>query len=128
MNLNDPYDSIKFEIKHVKIVGANGNIIFEDHVEFPKDFDDSAAAVVASRYLCNDAKNKETSIKQMFNRVSDTISNWGADQGYFIKKYDNGEDPDSEMEYFNYKLKCYQINKYFAFNSPVYFNCGLQES
>ena len=127
MNLNDPYDSIKFEIKHVKIVGANGNIIFEDHVEFPKDFDDSAAAVVASRYLCNDAKNKETSIKQMFNTVSDTISNWGADQGYFIKKYDNGEDPDSEMEYFNYKLKCYQINKYFAFNSPVYFNVGLQE-
>jgi len=114
-----PYHGIEFETKHVKIIGADGNIIFEDQIEFPKDFDDNAAAIVASRYLCNSAKYRETSIKQMFDRISDTITKWGREQGYFVD--------DEEASEFNYKLKYYQIHKYFAFNSPVYFNVGIQE-
>ena len=127
MNIEDPYKNIEFEVKHVKITGADNSIVFEDDIEFPKNFDDNAAAVVASRYLCNDAKNKETSLKQMINRVSDTISEWGRDLGYFVKNWDIGGDPDPKFLEFNNKLKYYQMNRYFAFNSPVYFNVGLQE-
>jgi len=119
MNFSKPYEykDVKFEKKHVKILDKKQKIIFEDFIEFPVDFDDNAAAIVASRYLCNEAKNKEFSIKQMFDRISNTITKWGIKSGYF--KLD-------EQEFCN-KLKYYQIHKYFAFNSPVYFNVGLQE-
>ena len=123
MNVNDPYENIEFELKKVKIVGADGNVVFEDEIEFPADFDDNAAAIVASRYLCNDSKHKETSLKQMFDRVSETITTWGLAQGYF----DTKRDDLNELDEFCNKLKYYQINKYFAFNSPVYFNVGLQD-
>jgi ribonucleoside-diphosphate reductase alpha chain len=116
------YEDIKFENKHVKILNGKQEVIFEDDIEFPINFDDNAAAIVASRYLCNDSKNKETSIKQMFNRVSDTITTWGCYNNYF------NPDPDlKKADEFNSKLRYYQIHKYFAFNSPVYFNVGLQQ-
>jgi len=116
------YDDIKFENKHVKILNEKKEIIFEDNIEFPINFDDNSAAIVASRYLCNDSKNKETSIKQMFTRVSDTITTWGCHNKYF------DSNPDlKKADEFNSKLRYYQIHKYFAFNSPVYFNVGLQE-
>jgi ribonucleoside-diphosphate reductase alpha chain len=123
VNIQDPYKDIEFEIKNVKITDQNNKIIFENQIEFPKDFDDNAAAIVASRYLCNDAKNKETSLKQMFDRVSTTITTWGLDLGYF----DNKKDDLNELDEFCNKLKFYQMHRYFAFNSPVYFNVGLQE-
>jgi ribonucleoside-diphosphate reductase alpha chain len=116
------YEDIVFENKYVKIINEKKEIIFEDNIEFPKDFDDNAAATVASRYLCNNSKNKETSIKQMFNRVSDTITTWGFYNNYFKPAEDL-----KEADEFNSKLRYYQIHKYFAFNSPVYFNVGLQE-
>jgi ribonucleoside-diphosphate reductase alpha chain len=118
MNVPYNYEDITFEMKHVKIVGADNNIIFEDNIEFPIDFDNNGAAVVASRYLCNDINNKETSLTQMIDRVSNTISRWGLNQKYFNV---------SGFDIFSSKLKYYQVHKYFAFNSPVYFNVGNQE-
>lgn len=122
MNINDPYKDIEFEIKNVEIKNSEGTLIFSDKIEFPKDFDNNAAAVVASRYLCNNSKYKESSLKQMIDRVSETITTLGLDLGYFDTKR---EDLD-ELDSFCNKLKYYQINRYFAFNSPVYFNVGIQ--
>lgn len=115
----DPYEDINFVNKHLIITDKNGKTIFDDKIEFPDDFDDTAASIVASRYLCNSAKLKETSIKQMFDRVSETISKHGNEYDYFSN--------DEEMKLFENKLKYYQINKYFAFNSPVYFNVGIKD-
>lgn len=131
MDKANPYSDIEFEFKDVEIIGKEGEIVFKDKIEFPKNFDDNAAAIVASRYLCNNAKHKETSLKQMFDRVSDTISKWGEEQDYFIPHYTvdtaEGRGVNIAVDHFNYKLKYYQIHQYFAFNSPVYFNVGLQE-
>ena len=117
MNVQDPYKDIEFEVKQVKILDKDGKTIFEDQIEFPKDFENNAAAIVASRYLCNDSKHKETSLKQMFDRVSDTIADWGEEQGYFGDSVNIKS--NEEIKEFRNKLKYYQINKYFAFNSPV---------
>lgn len=114
------YEDVKFEKKHVKILNEKQEIIFENHIEFPIDFDDNAAAIVASRYLCNDAKRKETSLKQMFDRVCNTIADWGLKDKYFKDQ--------EETDLFRSKLKYFQIHRYFAFNSPVYFNVGVQEN
>ncbi len=116
----DPYKNIKFVKKHIEIKNKEGKITFNEDIDFPEGFDDGHAAIVASRYLCNNAKLKETSLKQMIDRVSDTITNWARDQRYF-------EEDKTDFPDFNYKLKYYQIHQYFAFNSPVYFNVGLSD-
>jgi len=128
INAGNPYNHIEFEKKHVKILNKRGEIIFEEFIEFPKDFDENAAAIVASRYLCNNTKNKELSIKAMFNRVSNTITQWAENQRYFIYPFDIGGARDPKQDEFNFKLKQYQIHRLFAFNSPVYFNVGVQEN
>lgn len=115
----DPYENINFTKKHIEIRNKEGEVIFNEDIEFPENFDDSHAAIVASRYLCNNAKRKETSLKDMIDRVSDQITEWAEKGDYFDSK--------EELADFNFNLKYYQINGYFAFNSPVYFNVGLTD-
>ena len=110
ITFENPYNDITFEKKKVKLVNSEGKIIFEEDITFPDYFDDNSAAIVASRYLCNSAKLKETSLTQMIDRVSNTITEWGIKDGYF-----EGE----EAEQFRYHLKYFQSHQYFAFNSPV---------
>ena len=119
--LNDPYEGIEFELKHIVVKDKDGNLVLDEYVEFPKDWDYNNCKIITEKYLCNQAKrNKELSVKDMFNRVSDTITEWGKKFGYFETEDDAND--------FNYKLKYFQIRQYFAFNSPVYFNVGDREN
>lgn len=113
----DPYAGITFKEFNPIILNKDGEVEFEANVIFPDWFDENCVKVVASRYLSNAAKQQETDLCQMIDRVSNTITNWGIKDGYFKT--------ESEALEFNYKLKYYQIHQYFAFNSPVYFNIGL---
>lgn len=115
----DPYAGINFVERHVVINGKDGNPVFDEHVFFPDYFTESSTKVVASKYLCNNAKRKETDLREMVDRVSDTITDWGIADGYFKNK--------TESEQFRYNLKYYQIHQYCAFNSPMYFNAGINE-
>jgi len=118
--IKDPYEGITFTKRKAEIYNSKGEIIFDEDVEFPDYFDEAGVKIVSSKYLCNDAKKKETSVKEMINRVSNTISDWGKTDGYFK---DN-----QKYEDFKYYLKYYQIHQYFTFNSPVYFNVGLSSN
>ncbi|MFW6242547.1 MAG: hypothetical protein ACOC2W_00140 [bacterium] len=113
------YEDITFVNRQSTIFDKDNNIIFDETVEFPDFYDDNSVNVISSKYLCNSDKIKETSIKDIFNRVANTISEWGYEQGYFKS--------DKEKEKFCDYLKYYQIHQYFAFNSPVYFNLGLRD-
>lgn len=115
----NPYENINFIKKQAQIIDSEGNIIFNEEVTFPDFFNNNDINIVASKYLCNDAKTKETSLTQMIDRVSNTLTEWGMKDKYFSS--------EEERDIFNYKLKKYQINQFFAFNSPVYFNVGLKE-
>lgn len=115
--IKDPYEGINFTKRKAEIYNSKGEIIFDEDVDFPDYFDDAGVKIVSSKYLCNDAKKRETSVKEMVDRVSDTIADWGKTDGYF--------QTDQEYEDFKYNLKYYQIHQYFTFNSPVYFNVGL---
>jgi ribonucleotide reductase alpha subunit len=119
----DPYEGINLTERRALIKDKNGDIIFDEIVEFPDFYSDTAVNIVSNKYLCNEAKHKETSIKQMIDRVSNAIANDGLKDGYFGNDFD---DNDGYYE-FLYKLKYYQMNQYFTFNSPVYFNCGLSD-
>lgn len=115
--MKDPYEGIVFEDRLAKLTNSKGEVVFEKIVQFPNWFSDVQVNVVASRYLCNKAKKEEISLRQMIDRVSDTITE-------FAKPY---FDTEEKLNEFNYKLKYYQIHQFFAFNSPVYFNVGLTD-
>lgn len=119
MLTKNPYAGINFVTKQAKITNKKGEDILNKQVEFPDYFTDNSVTIVTNKYLCNSAKTQETKLQQMIDRVSDTITNWGIEQGYFKTT--------EEKENFNYALKYYQIHQYCAFNSPIYFNIGLYE-
>lgn len=118
VNKEDPYQGINFVNRRAQIYDKDGKLIFDEVVEYPDFYDDNSVNITASKYLCNEAKNKETSLKQMLDRISNTITNWGVDLQYF--------DEETSKE-FNYDLKYYQIHQFFSFNSPIYFNVGIRE-
>lgn len=112
-----PYADINFVEFHPIIKGADGSIKFDKKVIFPDYFSEESVKIVASKYLCNTAKVQETDLRDMIDRVSNTIEAWAKKDGYI----------DEDNTEFVNKLKYYQVHQYVTFNSPVYFNIGLVE-
>ncbi|OGN08320.1 MAG: ribonucleoside-diphosphate reductase, adenosylcobalamin-dependent [Candidatus Yanofskybacteria bacterium RIFCSPHIGHO2_01_FULL_45_42] len=116
-----PYDAITWEERTAKIVKSDGVVVFEQHnVEVPNFWSQTATDIVASKYFRGrlDSSEREKSIKQMIDRVATNIGKWGFRDGYFASK----EDAVS----FIYDLEWILVNQYAAFNSPVWFNVGVQ--
>ena len=116
-----PFDELEWEKRDVKISDYDDNVVFEQKgVEVPKNWSQLAADIVASKYFRRDVPDigKETSVKQLINRVAKSITTSGWIQnGYFKSKDD--------MEVFQDELTYILVNQLAAFNSPVWFNCGL---
>ena len=117
----DPFDEIEWEIRDAFIPGKEKAAFDQKSVEFPKFWSQTATNIVAQKYfrgkLGTDAR--ETSVKQMIGRVVDTIGAWGRDGGYFAT--------EDESRTFEDELKAILVNQLAAFNSPVWFNCGLAD-
>ncbi|HEY8240620.1 MAG TPA: vitamin B12-dependent ribonucleotide reductase, partial [Kiritimatiellia bacterium] len=118
----NPLDAIEWEKRRATITDDKGQVIFEqNNVEVPKSWSMLATNVVASKYFYGDpAKNeRETSVRKLVNRVSRTIADWGLRDCYFHSR----EDAETFYEELTFLL----VNQYGAFNSPVWFNCGLYQ-
>ena len=89
-------------------------------MEFPTTWSLNATNIVAQKYFRGTlgTAEREWSLRQVIDRVADTITEWGARDGYFV-------DGD-EAETFNAELKYLLVNQKVAFNSPVWFNIGVQ--
>ena len=116
------WDTVKWEHRNSVISGADGKIIFEmKDVEVPAEWSQLATDIVSSKYFRKAGiPNKvghESSVKELINRVTDTITDQGFENGYFETKKDAT----------NYKndLKWLLLNQHGAFNSPVSFNVGI---
>ncbi len=124
-----PYDEIEWETRSASIKDENGNAIFEqNNIEVPKAFSDLAAKILASKYFYGDADagfdpksgGRESSFKEVVDRVAKTLSKWGFEDGYF--------QTESEARIFEEDLTWLLVNQTGAFNSPVWFNLGLYEA
>ena len=62
---------------------------------------------------------RERSVKQLIDRVVNQITEWGRIDGYFAS--------DEEAETFRAELKYLLVNQHLCFNSPVWFNIGIEE-
>jgi ribonucleoside-diphosphate reductase alpha chain len=117
-----PFDQIDWEIRTANITSEKGEIIFEQkNVEVPKFWSMTATNVVVSKYFHGKigTPQREISVKQLIERVARTITIWGQEAGYFATV----EDED-----IFYNELCFMlVNQYLSFNSPVWFNVGIEE-
>ena len=115
-----PYDEIEWERRDSAIPGENGNVFEQKGVEVPKFWSQTATNVVASKYFRGKlgAPERETSVRQMVDRVVDTIARAGFEGGYFASATDRDAFAD--------ELKYLMVNQYASFNSPVWFNIGVE--
>src|SRR5579862_8364190 len=117
----DPYSQVDWDLRSAVISGEDGRVVFEQkEVEVPRAWSQTATNVVVSKYFRGPlgTPRRETSVRQLISRVVDTISGWGDKQGYFA-------DADAR-ETFHAELKYLLLNQNASFNSPVYFNVGIE--
>jgi ribonucleoside-diphosphate reductase alpha chain len=119
-----PYDELEWELRDAVVKDwRTGGVSFEQRdVEFPVSWSMNATTIVAQKYFRGTigTPERERSVKHMIDRVADTITAWGLKDGYFS----DGESADI----FNHELKHLLVNQMAAFNSPVWFNCGVEET
>ncbi|HEX9996470.1 MAG TPA: vitamin B12-dependent ribonucleotide reductase [Abditibacterium sp.] len=119
----DVFNTSEWEMRTAAITGETGKSVFEQkNCEIPKNWSQLATNVVVSKYFRGpiNTPQRETSVKQVIGRVSDTIGDWGKQGGYFAS--------DEDAQAFRDELAYYLLHQYGAFNSPVWFNLGVKGS
>ncbi len=116
-----PYDSIEWDTRDARLVDhRDGSVAFEQlGIEVPSDWSVNATNILVQKYFRGTVgtEERESSLRQVADRVVDTITAWGLKDGYF-------EDQE-EAAVFSEELKYLIINQRAAFNSPVWFNIGV---
>jgi ribonucleoside-diphosphate reductase alpha chain len=116
-----PYDAIAWERREGLIVNERGEVVFEQKdIEVPDFWSQTATNVVASKYFRGHlgSPSRESSVRQLVSRVADTITGWGIAGRYFATAEDG--------ETFRAELTHILVNQQACFNSPVWFNVGIE--
>jgi ribonucleoside-diphosphate reductase alpha chain len=117
-----PFDTVEWELRDARI-GHGDNVAFEQlDVEFPASWSQNATNIVTQKYFRGQlaSPERERSVRQMIGRVSGTIADWGRTRGYFASEADG--------DAFEDELTFILLHQLAAFNSPVWFNVGFEES
>jgi ribonucleotide reductase alpha subunit len=116
-----PYDTVEWERRDARIQNfrEGGDAFHQPGVEFPASWSQNATNIVAQKYFRGTlgTPEREWSLRQVIDRVADTIAEWGRSDGYFVD--------DAEAETFRAELKYVLLHQRAAFNSPVWFNIGV---
>jgi ribonucleoside-diphosphate reductase alpha chain len=118
----DVYDTCEWEMRNAGISNENGGVVFEQKdVEMPKFWSQMATNVVVSKYFRGhlNTPDRETSVRQLIGRVVRTITQWGREGGYFASEADGDTFRDELTHILLYQMA--------SFNSPVWFNVGIEE-
>jgi ribonucleoside-diphosphate reductase alpha chain len=115
-----PYDQVTWERRDVVMTNwRDGSVNFEQHaVEFPGFWSVNAGNIVTTKYFRGavGTPQREWSLKQLVDRVTNVYTATGREHGYFAT--------DEDAEIFDHELKWALIHQVFSFNSPVWFNVG----
>ena len=117
-----PYDDVIWDIRDSRITNfRDGSVAFEQlGVEVPSDWSLNAMNILAQKYFRGTlgTDERETSLKQVIDRIVDTVTEWGVKDAYFTDEV--------EAETFRAELKHLLVTQKAAFNSPVWFNIGVK--
>ncbi|WP_242473322.1 vitamin B12-dependent ribonucleotide reductase [Blastococcus sp. TML/M2B] len=115
-----PYDEVTWERRDVVMTNwRDGSINFEQRgVEFPAEWSINATNIVTTKYFRGavGTPQRETSLRQLIDRVVLTYGAAGREHGYFAS--------EGDAEIFEHELTWMLMHQYFSFNSPVWFNVG----
>ncbi len=117
-----PFDAVEWDIRDA-VIGDPASPSFEQRgVEFPAGWSQNATNIVAQKYFRGQlgTPERESSVKQIIGRVAGTIAAWGRTGGYFSS--------EKSAEAFEAELTHILLHQMAAFNSPVWFNVGFEES
>ena len=118
----DPAEELAWELRTAAITGDGGQLIFEQKdIEVPKSWSALATNVVSSKYFRGalGSPQRERSVRQLVSRVVHAIGAWGRKDGYFASEEDAASF-EAELAHLLYRQKM-------SFNSPVWFNVGVEE-
>ena len=118
----DPFDEIEWDTRDAVISNDRGEAVFEQRgVETPKSWSQQATNIVVSKYFrgTEGASERESSVRQLIGRVVDTITGWARAEKYFAT--------EEAVQAFSDDLKHLLVNQKGSFNSPVWFNCGIEK-
>jgi ribonucleoside-diphosphate reductase alpha chain len=116
-----PFDNVEWEKRTALIGNEKGVTIFrQEGVEVPKNWSQTATNIVTSKYFHGKpgSRERETSVRQLISRVATTIVRWGEDGGYFAD--------EASRDAFRDDLTHLLVEQKMSFNSPVWFNVGVQ--
>src|SRR5258708_7661992 len=116
-----PFDAVEWEKRTALIGNEKGVTIFrQEDVEVPKSWSQTATNIVTSKYFHGKpgTAQREGSVRQLIGRVVNTIVRWGEECGYFAGM--------ESRDAFRDELTHLLVEQKMAFNSPVWFNVGVQ--
>src|SRR6266566_1961060 len=116
-----PFDAVEWERRVALIGNEKGKTIFrQENVEVPKGWSQTATNIVASKYFHGklNTPEREGSVRQLIGRVVNTIVAWGDEGRYFTNT--------ASRDAFRDELTHLLVEQKMAFNSPVWFNVGVQ--
>jgi ribonucleoside-diphosphate reductase alpha chain len=121
----DPFDEVTWETRTARIANDKGEVVFEQRdVEVPAFWSQQATNIVASKYFRGPLRPKagefrESSVRQLVGRVVETVVEWARAGRYFAD--------ETDLLAFRDDLKHLLVHQKAAFNSPVWFNCGIEK-
>jgi ribonucleoside-diphosphate reductase alpha chain len=116
-----PFDLVRWELRTARITGSDGAVVFEQtDVEVPEFWSQTATNIVAQKYFHGrlGTPERESSARQLISRVVSAVTDWGRAGGYFAE-------PASENA-FEHELCHLLLHQMVSFNSPVWFNVGIE--
>ena len=116
-----PFDNVEWEKRTALIGNEKGVTIFkQEDVEVPKGWSQTATNIVASKYFHGKvgSPERESSVRQLIGRVVKTVVRWGEQGGYFADT--------ASRDAFRDELTHLLVEQKMSFNSPVWFNVGVQ--
>lgn len=119
----DPLDEVQGEKRRSVITNPDGSIVFESgELEVPHGWSQLATDIMASKYFRRrgvpTAEGMETSVRQVVHRIVHSVRQAGQQMGGYFAS-------DEDAEIFEAELSYVLVHQMGAFNSPVWFNCGL---
>ena len=116
-----PFDNVEWETRTALIGNEKGVTIFkQEDVEVPKSWSQTATNIVASKYFHGKvgSPERESSVRHLISRVVKTVVRWGEQGGYFADT--------ASRDAFRDELTHLLVEQKMSFNSPVWFNVGVQ--
>ena len=118
-----PLDAVEWTLRTAVINTDKGETLFrQDNCEIPREWTQMATNVVVSKYFRGGVgtPEREHSVRQLVGRVADTITDWGVKDATFTTAHD--------AEVFRAELTHMLVNQLVSFNSPVWFNVGVEKT